>query len=439
MSEIAMPRLSDSMEQGTILTWLKADGDQVAEGDDLVEIETDKATMTYPSPGQGVLSIIAAEGSTLAVGAPIAGLAADAAAGAGTAEAAGSQPSSAEPSAFALPAGLVGAGLANGGAETAGVRATPIARRLARVHGVDLASLHGSGPRGRVMRRDVAAAAGVRLEVAAAPGIAPDYTATASVATSSPPRVIRPAPPPDERASGAIELAGHPAPMVRELTRVQQVIARRMAQAQATVPDFQVETEASMDAALGLRAELKDAAVGEEIVPSINDLVVKACALALRSHPLANGSYREDGFELHDRINVGIAVAAEQALLVPTITDADSRSLGSIAGEARRLSESARNGSILPSELSGATFTVSNLGMFGMTAIKPVVNMPQAAILGVGALRSVLARDGEGEIVDRSLLTLTLSCDHRILYGADAARFLSDVRALLEAPMRLVL
>ncbi len=378
MSEIAMPRLSDSMEQGTILTWLKANGDQVAEGEDLVEIETDKATMTYPSPGQGVLSIIAAEGSTLAVGAPIAGLAADAAAGAGAAEAAGSQPSSAEPSPSALPAGLVGAGLANGGAETAGVRATPIARRLARVHGVDVASLHGSGPRGRVMRRDVAAAAGVTLEVAAAPGIAPGYAATASVATSSPPRAIPSAPPPDERISGA----GHPAPRVRELTRMQQVVARRMAQAQATVPDFQVETEASMDAALRLRTELKDAAVGEEVVPSINDLVVKACALALCSHPLANGSYGEDGFELHDRINLGIAVAAEQALLVPTITDADSRSLGSIAGEARRLSESARNGSILPSELSGATFTVSNLGMFGMTAIKPVVNMPQAAILG---------------------------------------------------------
>jgi pyruvate dehydrogenase E2 component (dihydrolipoamide acetyltransferase) len=452
MSEIAMPRLSDSMEQGTILTWLKTDGDHVAEGEDLVEIETDKATMTYPSPGQGVLSILAAEGSTLAVGAPIAGLAADAAAATSAADGRAAADLSDRPwsgverevrsSPSALEAGLVATHPANGGAATADVNATPVAKRLARIHGVDIASLHGSGPRGRVMRRDVAAAAGVRLDAAApataardraAMGVAaPEGAATASIAISSPPMAMpsEPVSPASERTTG---------PTMRELTRMQQVVARRMSQAQATVPDFQVETEVTMDAAVRLRAELKDAAIGQDVVPSVNDLIVKACALALRSHPLANASYHEDGFELHDRINVGIAVAAEHALLVPTITEADSLSLGSIAVEARRLSESARNGSILPSELSGATFTVSNLGMFGMTAIKPVVNMPQAAILGVGALRSVLARGGEGEIVDRSLLTLTLSCDHRILYGADAARFLADVRALLEAPMRLVL
>lgn len=191
-----------------------------------------------------------------------------------------------------------------------------------------------------------------------------------------------------------------------------------------------------MDAAIALRAQLKETALEQEVAPSLNDLVVKACALALRSHPLVNASYREDGFELHEHVNVGIAVAAEQALIVPVIVDADSRSLSSIAAEARRLSERARNDTIVPAELSGATFTVSNLGMYGMTAIKPIVNLPQAAILGVGALRSVLVRDG-ADIVDRSLLTLTLSADHRILYGAEAALFLADVRALLETPLRL--
>ena len=443
MTEIAMPRLSDSMEQGTILTWLKADGELVARDEDLVEIETDKATMTYPSPEEGVLAIIASEGSSLPVGAPIASLATRAAA----------QKQSTSPEAAAAPASAQASGeaAANGsahdgdrGSHESAVRATPVARRLARIHGVELSSLRGSGPRGRVTRRDVAAAAGLAMPSPAAP--APRVAAS--------PDGFQPAAPseaaerdgaaPHDRAAlpgfatPADRHAQNGAP-VRELTRLQQVVARRMAQAQVTVPDFQVETEVAMDAALLLRSHLKAAAAAEEIVPSINDMIVKASALALRRHPLANGSYVEGGFQLHDEVNVGIAVAADRALVVPTITAADVRSLGSIAGEARRLSERVRSGTVTPAELSGATFTVSNLGMFGMTAITPVVNMPQAAILGVGSVRAVLARDERGEVVDRSLMTLRLSCDHRILYGADAARFLADVRALLEAPMRLSL
>jgi pyruvate dehydrogenase E2 component (dihydrolipoamide acetyltransferase) len=167
-------------------------------------------------------------------------------------------------------------------------------------------------------------------------------------------------------------------------------------------------------------------------------MVVKAAALALREHPRANSSYRDGALALHSRVNIGVAVAAQDALVVPTVFDADIKSLGQIATETRRLAERVRSGQISPPELSGATFTVSNLGMYGMTAITPVINPPQAAILGVGSTRATLARDGE-QIVDRSLLTLTLSCDHRILYGADAARFLADVRALLEAPLRLCL
>ncbi len=443
MTEIAMPRLSDSMEQGTILVWLKADGDLVAEGDDLLEIETDKATMTYPSPGQGVLSIIAETGSTLAVGEPIASLAA---------EVLDDRPSRVEQSAVSLPVeqhdGAVDAQPTHEDLQVAEVRATPLARRFARIHGVKIGSLTGSGPRGRVVRRDVATAAGVELVEPIAAGIAqrrtttaaaaPGIDATASIA-ALPAGLSGSGSPVAPSALGAIESTGRNSVTLREPTRLQQVVARRMAEAQATVPDFQVETEVAMDAVLDLRAQLKHTAAENQLVPSINDIIVKACAVALRFHPLANASYREQGFELHDQINVGIAVAAEQALLVPTITAADSRSLGSIASESKRLSERVRNGTVTPAELSDGTFTVSNLGMFGMTAIKPVVNMPQAAILGVGALRSVLARDVAGEIVDRSLLTITLSCDHRILYGADAALFLAEVKALLEAPMRLVL
>jgi pyruvate dehydrogenase E2 component (dihydrolipoamide acetyltransferase) len=193
-----------------------------------------------------------------------------------------------------------------------------------------------------------------------------------------------------------------------------------------------------MGRALALRAELKaTGAATEQRPPSVNDLIVKACAIALRAHPHANGSYRDGRYVLHERVNVGVAVAADGALVVPTVFDADVKSLGQVARETRRLAERVRDGSVTPPELSGATFTVSNLGMFGMTAITPVINPPQAAILGVGVVRETLAREDDGAIVDRPLLTLTLSCDHRILYGADAARFLAAIRALLEAPLQL--
>jgi pyruvate dehydrogenase E2 component (dihydrolipoamide acetyltransferase) len=424
MTDIALPKLSDSMEEGTILTWLKADGETVAAGEELVEIETDKANMTYESPAAGTLAIAAAAGETLPVGAVIARVgapvdapaAAPAGPGAGSASAADGRDPAASAPAMPVAAGGNGDG-------HAAVAATPLARRIAAAHGVDLTALAGSGPRGRVTRGDVAAAAGI-----AAPAAAPASLPAAPAAPVPPARSTFAAPAdPLPAAGGDVE---H-----RELTRLQQVVARRMAEAKATVPEFQVETEVAMDAALALRAQLK--AAGGDVVPSVNDIIVKASARALRAHPLANGSYKDGRFELHPRVNVGIAVAAQDALVVPTITDADTRSLGAIAAESRRLAERVRDGSVTPPELSGGTFTVSNLGMYGMTAIVPVINIPQAAILGVGMARAALARDERGEVVDRQLMTLTLTCDHRILYGADAAQFLATIRDLLEHPLRL--
>ena len=420
MTDITMPKLSDSMEEGTILSWLRAEGETIAVGEDLVEIETDKATMTYASPDAGTLAGLAKEGEALPVGAVIARL------GAAPADAPESPaPSSAPPPAVSVPdAGPPAEPAPGPAANGAGrahddVRATPVARRLAHAHGVDLAGLAGSGPRGRVTRSDVARAAGIAVDPPAGVAVVP--SPAASPAPPAPPAA--PAAPAD-----GVE--------VRELSRLQQVVARRMSEAKATVPEFQVQTEVAMDAALALRAQLKE--YGGDVVPSINDLIVKASALALRAHPLANGSYRDGRFELHARVNVGIAVAAQDALVVPTIVDADRRSLGAIAAEARRLAQRVRDGSITPPELSGATFTVSNLGMYGMTAIVPVINPPQAAILGVGASRPTLARV-DGEVVERQLMTLTLTCDHRILYGADAAQFLAAIRELLEQPLRLAL
>lgn len=415
MSEITMPRLSESMVDGTIIRWLKQDGQNVARDEELVEIETDKAVMTYAAPADGTLQVIAPEGSTIAVGEVIALLG-------GQAAARGDQPPAPAAATADVPTPILEAmaastrspfeGNASVGAATDGTdrSATPLARRAAKAHDVALERVDGTGPRGRITRADVLAAAGV------VPGARPSEQTIAPVAEPNRP---------DSETSELIEPS-----------RVQQVIARRMTQANAT-PDFAVQAEVAMDAAVELRAQLK-AVADDEPAPSINDFIVKASAIALRHHPRVNGSYADEGFRLHGKVNVGVAVAREDALIVPVVQDANAKSLGAIAGEVRRLSDRARSGAITPDELSGATFTVSNLGMFGMTAIHPVIDPPQAAILGAGAIRDTLVRV-EGEIRDRKLMSLTLVADHRILYGAEAARFLAEIAALLEAPLRLVL
>ncbi len=414
MTEILMPSLSDSMQEGTVLTWLKAAGEHVERGDELVEIETDKATMTYESPEEGILEIVVEAGTSAAVGTVIAR--------AQRVDSVVDDDAAAQPTVAddPVPVGVASAPVADELNGDRSVRATPLARRLASAHDVDLSRLSGSGPRGRIRRVDVELAAGVRVE---SPGPRSSRPAPASV------------PQADERLAPAGEGAKGQVTVVQP-TRLQQVIARRMSEAKATIPEFQVEAEVAFDAAIELRAQLKEQA-GER-APSFNDLIVKASALALCEHPRANASYRDGAFELYGRVNIGIAVAAQDALVVPTIFDADTRSLGSIAAEAKRLAARVRDGEITPPELSGATFTVSNLGMYGMSAITPVINPPQAAILGVGATRALPAIV-DGELTERHVLTLRLSCDHRILYGADAAELLSDIRSHLEQPLRLML
>jgi pyruvate dehydrogenase E2 component (dihydrolipoamide acetyltransferase) len=429
MSDITLPRLSDSMEEGTILKWLVADGDAVEVGQELLEVETDKATVTVESEFAGVLRILVEEGSTVAVGTVIAEAGAASAeathptaaperaserepAGNGHAPAAAPTPAPAPvtTSAPATPASPSGARHGNGSRP-----ATPLARRAAREHGVRLEELSGSGPRGRITRADVFAAAGVPLPGRAAPG----DTVAVPNATESP----SPAP-----AALGETIA---------LTRIQQLIARRMSESRTSVPEFEVQTEVAMDEALALRSQLRELD-GMITVPSVNDLIVKAVALALRRHPRLNASLVDGALRLHPGVHIGVAVATDDALIVPTVRDADTRSLGSLATETRRLAERVRTGQVTPEELSGAGFTVSNLGMFGMTAIRPIINAPQVGILGVGMAREVLARI-DGEIVSRRLMALTLSADHRAIYGADAARFLSEVRELLQAPLALMI
>jgi pyruvate dehydrogenase E2 component (dihydrolipoamide acetyltransferase) len=450
------------MQEGTILSWLKSDGDMVRVGDELLEIETDKATVAYESPAEGALAIVANVGSTLPVGAVIATLGERAQASDQTADdgrrvasepgrAAADEPGVAdqpvvadqplvadqpvvadqpavadEPAVAAEQVERAPGGRAH--SDSKGVRATPLARRLARERGVDLAALRGTGPGGRITKSDITQQAGG----GAGPVTAEQPRGPASGKAPLPSPVVANGPPQTEVSDG------DGAADTQELTRAQRVIARRMSESKATIPHFQVQTEARMDAVIGLRAQLEALGEAADPVPSVNDFVVKASAVALRSHPRANGSYRDGRFEFHRRINVGIAIALPDGLVVATVTGADERPLRSIAIESRRLARRVRDGSVTPPELSGATFTVSNLGMYGMTAIAPVINPPQAAILGVGAIRAVPALVDD-RLSEQSLMTLTLSCDHRILYGADAARFLSDIRDALQAPLQLLL
>jgi pyruvate dehydrogenase E2 component (dihydrolipoamide acetyltransferase) len=224
-----------------------------------------------------------------------------------------------------------------------------------------------------------------------------------------------------------------------ELSKLQQVVARRMSESKATAPHFNLQAEIDMTAAVEGRKRLKELAGEGDVVPTFNDMVVKACALALKGFPRANGAYRDGKFELYSRVNVGVAVAAQDALVVPTIFDADKKGLREIATDTRAVAGRVRDGKITPPELSGGTFTVSNLGMFGISNFQAVINTPQAGILAVGALGPKPVVSASGEIVVRQLMGVTLACDHRILYGADGARFLARIRALLEEPLSLAL
>jgi pyruvate dehydrogenase E2 component (dihydrolipoamide acetyltransferase) len=437
MSEVVMPRLSDSMEEGTILKWLKASGDEVRLGEAIAEIETDKATMTYEADAAGFLQIVAAEGETLAIGAVIANMLAspEEAAGpvaesAGAATAAVAPPAPAEtpppaPAETPPPAERELVPATAGAAEhepaleatapaAAGgrVKASPVARRIAAELGVDLARVVGSGPDGRVVKADVVAAgngaAAAAPPAAAVPPAAADATGPG--------------------AKGAVE--------VIEPNRTQQLIARRMASAKATIPEFQVTVEVDAEAAFELREQLRGQA---EPLPSLNDLVIKACALALRVHPGVNAAYVDGHFERYGRVNIGMAVASEGTLVVPTVFDADAKSLTEIALTTRALAAKVRDATVSPSELAGGTFTVSNLGMLGVARFTAVINPPQAAILAVGAANPRAVVGTDGSVTARRVMELTISADHRIVYGADAADFLATVRKRLERPAGLLL
>jgi pyruvate dehydrogenase E2 component (dihydrolipoamide acetyltransferase) len=438
--EIVMPRLSDTMERGTIARWLVHEGDAVHEGDVLAEIETDKATMELNAYSDGVLlRILVQDGEAAELGAPIAvvgaegedvsgfsassanGEAAAGDAGEGVREGEGQAPSAtavAEPPAPAAdePAEDAPAPAASGG-ET--LKASPVARRMASDAGFDLRALagRGSGPDGRIVRVDVERA------LAGEPSAAPAAKAPAA----EPPAAAQDGPArPQPEAEEVIE----PSPMLK-------AVARRMSESKAQVPHFYLQCEIDMGKALALREELNAELEADGVKLTVNDLIVRACALALREHPNFHRSWIDGKLHQHGAAHVGVAVALDEGLIVPVVRNADSLPLRELAVVARDLVARARSGSLRQSEIEGGTFSVSNLGMLGITSFQAIINPPEPGILAVGSVVE-RATGVAGQVVVRPLMTVNLSVDHRAASGADGARLLQTVTRYLEHPLLLL-
>ncbi|MDA8371925.1 MAG: dihydrolipoamide acetyltransferase family protein [Nocardiopsaceae bacterium] len=437
MSEIYMPRLSDTMEEGVISSWVKKVGDKVTTGDVLVEIETDKAVMEYEAYEDGYLvKQSVGEGETVPIGAVIGAIGESPDAVPADSGNGGAQPA-AEPATGAVdpqpePAAEPAAGIprqaqAAEEAEEAEApapegparpRTSPLARRLAKEYGLDIETITGSGPKGRVVRADIEAAAKQRQEGAPAQEPAP----AAQPSAGAPQGAFD-----DGRASEELTVSN-----------VRKVIARRLTQSKQEVPHFYLRRTIDAEALKAFRAQINEQLESTGVKVSFNDLIVKAAATTLRLHPAVNRSWIDDKLLQHGRVNVGVAVAVDAGLVVPVLHDTDKLPLSEIATKSRELAGRAREGKLKPQEMSGGTFSVSNLGMFGIDSFSAVINPPEAAILAVGAMQQQpVVRDGE--VVARNTIALELSVDHRAVDGAVGAAFLKELAEILESPMRIIL
>jgi pyruvate dehydrogenase E2 component (dihydrolipoamide acetyltransferase) len=452
-TKVYMEALSPTMEEGRLLTWLKAEGDEVKEGDVLAEVETDKATMELVARGSGVLrKRLVDEGETANVGTLIGVIAgADEEISSLVEESAQAQgPSSgAQPSEAPAPeaaededvaeaaTALAGsehteehqaergtpaesaargatpapdAAATGNGAERSGrLKASPLARRLAEEEGVTLDSVRGSGPGGRIVKRDIEAAAKAAPAEAAAPAAAP-----------------APAPAPEGAEYREVQLS----PM-------RKTIARRLTQSIGPVPHFFLTVEVDMTESMSLRKKLNDRLADEGVKVSPNDLIIKSVAMALRKHPWVNAAWTGESIRLYDPVHIGVAVAVDEGLITPVVRNAHRKGIAEIAQEVRELAGRAREKKLKPEEYTGSTFSISNLGMFGITEFTAVINPPEAAILAVGGIEEKVVVE-KGEMVVRPRMRLTLSCDHRVIDGATGAQFLQTLRSYLEEPMMMI-
>jgi pyruvate dehydrogenase E2 component (dihydrolipoamide acetyltransferase) len=446
MGEITMPRLSDTMSEGTVGRWLKKVGDQIAVGDIIAEIETDKATMELEAFEAGVLQqILIPEGQTVPIGHPIAIIGDSATPVAATPSAPpvttqGSAPSAsaatsvtAQAVAPAPVAASTTPAPAVGGDDNGRIKASPVARRLAEELGIDLRQVVGTGPGGRIIKENVEEFAARRGAAGPAPAVTPSAPAPTPVPVSPPTPAPAPAPARAPTPAPVPTLAG-----AEPLSRMRKAIARAMTDSKPGVPHIYLTIEVDADALVALREQIT--ASGTRI--SINDLVVKAAAKALSKVPAVNVSYSQTadgqpGIVRHSQINIGVAVALDDGLVAPVVRDADKKSISVISAEIRDMALRAREGKIKQQELEGATFQVTNLGMFGIVEFGSIISVPQAASLAVGAVRKVPVVRND-QIVIGQVMNLTLSADHRVVDGAVGAQYLQELRKLLEAPMNII-
>jgi pyruvate dehydrogenase E2 component (dihydrolipoamide acetyltransferase) len=446
-----MPKMGDAMEEGTLLKWLKSEGDDVSEGDPIAEIETDKVTMELEAEDAGTLAqLIADEGQEVPVGGAIAFIQGEgeevperSEGGGGEAEEEGGDEGGGGAQATATETeapeeeeeageggGQVAGGGANGRAD-GNFRASPIVRRLANENDLDLAKIDGSGPAGRIVERDVRAAMESGTAQRDEDGAQEEVEA------------------PEEPQQPQAEMQGfqparlpepteEPGTQLVEPTRMMQVIGERMTESKQHVPHFYATVEVRMDAALALRKQLNGQLEDEGIKLSVNDFVMKACAVALRNYPNLNALYTTRGVELHEKVDMAMAVALDQGLITPVIRDIGSKGLSAISRESKDLASRARDGKLQPDEYQGGTITVSNMGMFGIESFTAIINPPQAAIVAVSSIDRRPSYDENGEIVPGSFMKLTLSADHRIANGRDGALYMAEVKRVIENPVMLM-
>lgn len=417
MAEVNMPRLSDTMEEGTITRWLKKPGDEIKKGDIIAEVETDKANMEVEAYDAGILeTILIQEGEAAPIGQVIATIGS----GAGVKQ---PQPATAAKKEQAAPAATttttsapVQAASSIAPAEerqnSTFIKVSPLARRIAEEHNIELSQLQGTGPGGRIVRDDIE-----------------DYIekrATAPATTQ--PTLARPAP--------AAALSDDDAEIVK-MSSAQKTIARRLTEAKQTIPHIYISNEIDMTEALALRVKLNDSFAEDGVKISVNDMIIKATALTLEKFPEVNSSYRDGQFVFYKRVNIGVAVDVPTGLVVPVLNDANIKGLRTIAREAKALVGKAQATKLSVADMSGGTFSISNLGMMDVTDFAAVVNPPQSAILAVGAARKTYIPINDQPVV-RDIMRVTVSADHRILSGGTVARFIQELKRLLQNPYLLL-
>lgn len=451
-TELTMPQMGYDMQEGTVVRWLKTEGSPVQMGEAVAEIETDKAVVEFESYGEGILlQILVAEGTTVPVGETIAIV------GAESEVPVASTPDEPTPAVEAEPPVSTAIPLdppaqpvsTNGGVVVEDVAqpasegrlfATPAARKIAEEQAIDLKQIEGTGPRGRITKDDVLSFASQPVEAVAEALVTP-------VIEDAPVHEAVPEPESESVATPEpVAAAAPPAPAAESmsegglipLSRMRQQIARVTVKSKSEKPHFYVNTDIDMTQVMALRGQINQSLSDEGIRVTVNDLIVKACVMTLKKYPKFNSFYQENGIKTNDAINIGVAIAIEEGLIVPALLDCGDKSLRELAAASKDLAERSANGTLSNQEYAGGTFAISNLGMFGVTSFVAIIQPPQSAVLAVGAVakRPVVGEDDQIKVAQ--IMTATISGDHRIVDGAEGAQFVNEVKRLLENPLSLL-